>query len=1071
LPIIDATRYSVDREVARGGLGRILSAHDRRLRRSIALKQALPERPEAGALLLQEALTTARLQHPGIVPVYDAGYFADGSPFYAMKLIDGRTLTSCIARCATLADRLALLPNVIAVADAIAYAHSQGVVHRDVKPANVLVGAFGETQVVDWGIACAVEPPPPPREHGRTVARGTFSGVVVGTPAYMAPEQARGEPVDERVDVYALGAMLYHLLTGVPPYDGHDGKDAASLLTELRAGPPTPLARRGHEIPGELVTIVEKAMARERDARYPRAAQLADDLKRFQTGQLVSVHRYTFGALLGRWLRRHRVTVAVAAVLLGVLAVTSAISLAHIIEGRRREAARAEQLTLEHARSLVGRDPTATIAWLKRLRLTDANAGTAWVLAQAARSHGLSTEVWRGHRAPIADLGVSPDGRLAATAGLDWDVRLRDLETGQERVLEGHRGLVVAVAWSSDGATLASASEDGTLRLWTRAGAPLASFVAHAGKAVLAVAFLPDGHAVASVGYDGTLRLHDPHGQELRAFTAEDRRLVALAVAPDGAELAAGGSDGRVWLWRADGSRTLVLADASWGQVSQLAFSPGGTRLAAAHETRGVALWDVATGTLTGEHPRAGGASRLAFAAAGDALYAAGTRGEVERWDLGTHQTATYAALDGPVTDLRVSRDPAALVVATERQLALWNPASDAWTLLLGHEGAVNRVAFVPGGRLLSAGADGSLRRWSATAAVHGPPRDESAAVIVAFSPDGTQLATGSEAGRVRVTTLDPEVETRRLEAGAGIADLAYSPDGKRLVLASAEHLVAVDLGDGRQRRLDGPSAEIVDLEIAPTGEFVVAAAFDGALWIWDLASGQGRALPARGGVTQVAIAPDGRSFASASFDGSVRLWDVATGSVRELGRHEGRVYALAYAPDGRHLATGGQDNLVRLWTPGDAKDPGRVIASHRGKVTLVVFSPDSGQVASAGYGEGIVVSQLDGRSRSVPGHHGRVRGLVWSPDGLRLASCSDLEGSVHIVDVASGEAQALGGAPERPLYLAFAPGGRHLGVAGADGTVRLWDLAAATQPAALAAWLATLTRATIDPGAPLASR
>jgi WD40 repeat protein len=1071
LPIIDATRYTVNHEVARGGLGRILAAHDRRLRRSIALKQALPERPDAGPLLLQEALTTARLQHPGIVPVYDAGYFTDGSPFYAMKLIEGRTLTSCISRCVTLSDRLALLPNVIAVADAIAYAHSQGVVHRDVKPANVLVGAFGETQVVDWGIACAAATPEPAREDGRRgVARGTLSGVIVGTPAYMAPEQARGEPVDERVDVYALGAMLYHLLTGAPPYDHKDSKDAASLLAELRARPPVPLGRRDEGIPVELVTIVEKAMARDRDARYASAARLADDLKRFQTGQLVSAHRYTLGALLGRWLRRHRITVAVAAVLLGVLATTSALSVSHIIDGRRREAARAEQLTVEYARSLVRRDPTATIAWLERLRLTEANLGTAWVLALAARSYGLSTEVWRGHRAPIADLGVSPDGRLAATAGLDWDVRLRDLETGQDRVLEGHRGLVVAVAWSPDGATLASASEDGSARLWTRSGASVASFAGH-GAAVAAIAFVPDGHAVATIGYDGALRLWDLQAHELRAFRAGERHLDVLAVSPTGAELAAGGADGRVWLWRADGTRALVLGDASWGPVSDLAFSPDGTRLAGAHEGRGVQVWEVARGTLAGERERPGGATRVGWSGTGGALVSAGARGEVERWDPSTHETTAYPSLGDPVTDLRLADDPDWLVVATEHQLALWSAATATWTLLRGHEGPVARVAFVPGGRVLSAGADGSLRLWSASPAVHGSPRDASAAVILAFSPDGTQLASGHASGRVRVSTLDPEVERLRLEAGVGIADLAYTPDGKQLVLASDHHLLVVQLADGAERRLEGPESEIIDLEISADGRLVVSASMDGSIWIWDLATGKGRALPAHGGATQVAIAPDGRSLASASFDGSVRLWDVATGAAREVGRHQGHVYALAYAPDGRSLVTGGQDNLVRLWALADPHDPGRVIASHRGKVTLVSFAPDGRQVASAGYGEGIVVSRLDGTSRRLPGHHGRVRGLAWSPDGLRLASCSDLEGTVHIADVASGETQELGGAPARPFYLAFAADGRHLGVAGADGSVRLWDLVAATRPAALAAWLGTLTRATIDPGAPLASR
>lgn len=223
LPVIDPQRYQVLGEFARGGLGRILKVKDVRLGRIVALKEMLGDSAKAYARFAREALLTARLEHPAIVPIHEIGRWPSGEPFYAMKLVSGRSLREVIHATRTLGERLALLPNAIAVADAIAYAHSVGVLHRDLKPANVLVGAFGETVVIDWGLAKDVR-----EAHGSSPAdldpalpdgdSLTVMGAVLGTPQYMPPEQARGLPVNERADVYALGALLYEVLAGAPPY-------------------------------------------------------------------------------------------------------------------------------------------------------------------------------------------------------------------------------------------------------------------------------------------------------------------------------------------------------------------------------------------------------------------------------------------------------------------------------------------------------------------------------------------------------------------------------------------------------------------------------------------------------------------------------------------------------------------------------------------------------------------------------------------------------------------------------------------------------------------------------------
>ena len=241
LPVLaPGQRYHAGDEIGRGGNARVLRAHDGRLDRHVVIKELLQRDPHAARRFLREARITARLQHPGIVPVHDVGRWPGDVLFYTMKEISGRTLGAALAGARTLADRLALLPALIAAGEAVAYAHSRGVIHRDLKPANVIVGEFGETVVIDWGLAketgsqdSGEDPPgPPPGSRG---AGETLVGTVLGTPTYMPPEQARGEPVDSRADVYALGAILYHLLAGRPPYGG-EGASARAVLDDVLGG-------------------------------------------------------------------------------------------------------------------------------------------------------------------------------------------------------------------------------------------------------------------------------------------------------------------------------------------------------------------------------------------------------------------------------------------------------------------------------------------------------------------------------------------------------------------------------------------------------------------------------------------------------------------------------------------------------------------------------------------------------------------------------------------------------------------------------------------------------------------
>ena len=412
LPIIEREVYVRGAEIARGGMGRIVEARDGRLGRTVALKEIRDPNPALVRRFEREALISAALEHPAIVAVYEAGRWPNGEPFYAMKRVIGRPLDKVIAESTTLAARLALIPNVLAVFDALAYAHGKGIIHRDLKPANVLVGAYGETVVIDWGLAKDLREADEALVERETDA--TVIGAVIGTPAYMPPEQARGERVDARADVYALGALLYTVLAGRPPYVGFSTQQILDAVKTRPAG-------RLRDVPEDLATIVETAMARDPAERYPTASQLAEDLRRFQTGQLVGRHVYTLGELLRRWLRKHRTVVTVAAAMLVVSGVALGLAFRAAVGSRDRAEAEAwatrqtqAAQIVEHAHTMLPIDPNEALATLATLP-PDAGAdayAAAWPLAVAAASAPRSHVMFRSPGAAYTWLGYAPDGTL-----------------------------------------------------------------------------------------------------------------------------------------------------------------------------------------------------------------------------------------------------------------------------------------------------------------------------------------------------------------------------------------------------------------------------------------------------------------------------------------------------------------------------------------------------------------------------------------------------------------------------------------------------------------------------------
>jgi hypothetical protein len=395
-------RFAERAELGRGGMGRVFEAHDTALDRAVAIKQSLTDNTGDLARFEREARITARLQHPGIVPVLDAGRDAEGRPFYIMRKIEGRMLADVIAEAHTIEDKLALVPRMLTAVDAVAYAHARGVIHRDLKSWNVLLGPFGETLVIDWGLAreldeADVDAAAPDRADPSPGL--TYVGQALGTPGFMAPEQARGEVLDPRADVFALGATLFHVLSGKRALKGDD---ATQSIAAAAAGERFELEQQ-EGIPAELVAITRKAMEPDRNDRYADAGELASDLRRFTNGQLVVAHRYTARDLFVRWLRRYRLAVTIAGLAALALAVVAVIAVRQVLDERDRAdeareradearaaaAVRADELLVERAAATVTQDPAGALAHLKQLEPTSLAWHRALPVAQTAQAFGV----------------------------------------------------------------------------------------------------------------------------------------------------------------------------------------------------------------------------------------------------------------------------------------------------------------------------------------------------------------------------------------------------------------------------------------------------------------------------------------------------------------------------------------------------------------------------------------------------------------------------------------------------------------------------------------------------------
>ncbi len=1061
LPIDDPDRYQLGGEHARGGRGRVVRAVDTRLGRTVAVKELLKQSGTAEALFVREALITARLQHPGIVPVIEAGRWPSGEPYYVMKLVEGRSLKELIAGRNTLAQRLALLPNVIAVAEAVGYAHSQDVIHRDVKPANVVVGEFGETVVVDWGLA---------RDGHRAestsldleLTKGsapsgeeTVSGRVIGTPQYMAPEQARGEIVDARADVYAIGSVLYEVLGGVAPFAGGD---ADAILERVVAGPPRPLSDAQPGVPEDLLAIVDKAMARDAADRYPTAKELAEDLKRFATGQLVTAHEYGTIELAKRWVSRHRGVVAVAAIGTLITVIVAIGMIRRVLEERnqaQRERGRAElargaaedrsnALRALQAESSVRRDPTAAVAWLKQYRIDEHNAGHAATILEEAVAAGTARHVMRQDDW-VYGVAFSPSGNGVATASKDGKVRIYDPVSGGSRTLGEHAGGVMTVVFVEEGKAVITGGLDGTILLWPVAGGPPRAIgsvrggvkelrLGHAGELQVwseeedyAAWQLPTGELIVHIGKDAILtgmQASDvsPADPSRWIVAYADGRLGLLDRGVPTGELPALSQPGRLLRFSPDGAR-IAIYDGSVVTVLDVAtklttisgklsapvrwmtWSPDGTKLAVGGEWPDFILYgtDAAKPSERAMRGHSDTIYGATFTRDGRRMLTASDDGSARVWDLETGSVETLRGHEDDVYQAVFSPDETLVATASLDSTArVWKIGGNGVRVLGGDADTIFQLRLLDDGDLVSISSPLRVLRWDLAA---GDRQDlvSRADDVHKYTPSGISdrgdvAYAPKQSGDLELVRADGSHTTLQGHT-APVTGGGFTDDGD---LITASH-------DGTVRRWDATGAStVIDVDsegpiemasMAPAGDRF-AVLYDGTVSVHRLDGtliGKTRLdnLPAIPKLWRIVFSPNGEDVI---VSGSVHLtrWTPSTGVITPLEQIGHRATNVTWSPDGTSLAGAMADRTVRVWEPQTGKLT-HTLRGHTDLVMNVAFSPDGSQLASTSYDRTVRVWNLaTEQSRILRGHAGSVEVALWLDGGKRLATAGR-DGTIRI--------------------------------------------------------------------------
>jgi WD40 repeat protein len=1081
--------YRVLGVLGKGGMGIVYRAEQTALRRTVALKMILHAEyagEDEHRRFQAEAEAVAQLQHPNIVQVYEVGQH-NGSPYFSLEFCSGGSLAGKLDGTPWEPRRAAALVQTLA--GAMHAAHQADLVHRDLKPGNVLLTADGTPKVTDFGLVKRLDG-----------VGQTQSGAVVGTPSYMAPEQAsgKGSQVGPAADVYALGAILYELLTGRPPFKA---ATVMETIYQVLHQEPVAVRRLQPKVSRDIETICHKCLEKQPGKRYASAAALAEDLERFGGGEPVQARPVGALGRLEKWARR-RPTVVGLLLLVAMVAMAGlgGILLAYSEAVQQRLVAEKETDNTRRAKE----QADASAADAKRA------SEQAEQEKQAALEQAYTAQIAR------ADADLRVGNHALALSVLDhigvehrgWEYGcLRRLAEGTPLTLRGHTNMVGSVAYSPDGNRLASASND-SVKVWdTRSGKQVLTL---GGGARFAV-FSPDGSRLATgaTNSDHEGKVWDAHsGTEILVLRGPGWSMRSAAYSPDGNQIAAVWADGFLKVWDAKSGGEEITLQRDRDGAAAVCWSPDGSRIAVATRLE-VKVRDARNGTqIACLKGHAYPVRSVSYSPDGLRIITGAEDWTVRIWDATKGaEISILRGYFGSVNCVSCSPDGSRIASGSAEGLVkVWDARAGTEVVTLkGHRGGVHSVAYRPdGARFASASEDGTIKIWDATSATptsifhgraprnviwcnagasriateSGNPRElamhlwdvrsgmEVATIrkqipslsVIRFGANGAYLATSVWDGTVKMWSAIRGGYTVTLRRDGEAVDSAdISPDGTHIAtLLKSGKLMLWDARTGTEitsvngfrqafpsgNRLAVPQSVLC---YCPDGS-QLAGAFNNMVKVWDAKRGT-EVATLRGhiaAVNCVVYSPDGSRIATTARELTVKVWDANSGTeVATLRGHTAAVNSVAFSPDGSRIATASDDKTVKIWDSNSGTETA-TLQGHSGQVSSVFFTADGSRIFSVSNAESKVWdARYDPEILTLPGAFGRITALCCSRDGLRIAAGTP---SVAVWDVRRGKVlYTLPATTGRVAAMCFSPDRSRLAIATEDKTVKVWDAASGT--------------------------